>query len=216
VLIVGGEGESTLFSSEVCDAQAATCSDKGFSDSNYRAGGCAALDPDTGRVLVGCASAANSTQLLDVSFSQTADSMECARRGCRCDIVGRRVILAGGEPGSCSAATRAEFFDFATGAFGLDGDLGEVRLKHTVTATLDRHVLVAGGLDSEGVMYATAHLIDAGAGEPAVRAPPLQMRRGRARHVATLLDDGTILLTGGADVPAGERGSAEIYQTPPE
>jgi hypothetical protein len=164
----------------------------------------------------------------DSTFKTTQGSLAAAREGCRCGMVGSKVFIAGGI---CDAANQfaaqVETFDFATNQFQLLGSMGggEFRINHTATSTLDRFVLITGGSKGTGTICSafdtpvdSAILVDAtggSQGEAVIKTtPPLRMRSARQRHRATQLDDGTILLTGGAQVATGGRGTAEIF-TPP-
>jgi len=111
-----------------------------------------------------------------------------------------KVLITGG---SNSVANRgfiasgdlatAELFDPATGTFTATGAMSELRSEHTATLLANGKVLVACGTadnvaelfdPATGSFTSTGHLI---AG-------------GRWGCTATLLDDGTVLITGGRDL----------------
>jgi N-acetylneuraminic acid mutarotase len=91
------------------------------------------------------------------------------------------------------------------------------RLDHTATLLLSGKVLVAGGLDGPfpSSALASAELYDPATNSWSEAAP---MIGSRARHTATLLPDGRVLVVGGLSVALRDAGvfpsqptSAEIY-----
>jgi hypothetical protein len=121
------------------------------------------------------------------------------------------------EAGDCDPDDRAELYDPMTGIFDLTGQLVAWR-RFTSTATLltDGRVLVAGS-DIGGTADASAELYDPSSGT--FSATP-SMNVPRSLHAATLLIDGTVLITGGfSPTDSASVASAEIYHptsvTPP-
>jgi len=80
---------------------------------------------------------------------------------------------------------------------------------HTASLLADGKVLVAGGmLDNAGTATATAELFDPA--NQMFTATTGSMTAAREFHTATVLSNGTVLLTGG-DGGAGPLASAELY-----
>jgi hypothetical protein len=108
-----------------------------------------------------------------------------------------QVLVAGGE------TAKAELFNPSTGAFTATGSMTVSRSGHTATLLPDGRVLIAGGvLDfgaggtvpvPEGPGVASAELYDPVSGTFTSTG---SMSEGRSGHTATLLVDGTVLVTG--------------------
>ncbi|MEM7309956.1 MAG: kelch repeat-containing protein [Planctomycetota bacterium] len=133
-----------------------------------------------------------------------------------------RVLIVGGmdEDGICHRT--CELFDPDAGTITPAADLSVERASHTATLLLDGRVLVAGGLQdyqnpsaSSGFDAAmntamdTAELYDPATDTWA--AAGAAMASTRAGHTATLLDDGTVLVVGGAFGASG--GSPDFTAT---
>jgi hypothetical protein len=124
-------------------------------------------------------------------------------------ISGGKVLVTGGIDGSGFALPSAEMFDPASGAFTpMASSMETARESHTATLRKDGTVLVAGG----------AVLVPAFCGINCITLAPVSLSKselfdpttqtftgtgdlGTARflHTATLLSDGSVLVTGGAD-----------------
>jgi hypothetical protein len=108
-----------------------------------------------------------------------------------------QVLIAGGETAS------AELFNPSTGTFMATGSMTASRSGHTATLLSDGRVLIAGGvLDfgsggtgpvPAGPGAASAELYDPVSGTFTSTG---SMSKGRSGHTATLLVDGTVLVTG--------------------
>jgi hypothetical protein len=108
-----------------------------------------------------------------------------------------QVLVAGGE------TAKAELFNPSTAAFTATGSMTVSRTGHTATLLPDGRVLIAGGvLDfgaggtvpvPDGPGAASAELYDPVSGKFTSTG---SMSEGRSGHTATLLVDGTVLVTG--------------------
>ena len=115
------------------------------------------------------------------------------------------VLIAGGDSGNEALAT-AELFDPETLTFAPTGNMQQARELHTATLRNDGTVLLVGGdalisgVDGEkhaGLVEestATAEVFDPSNGN---FLPAGEMSNPRAKHTATLLPDGTVIVIGG-------------------
>ena len=118
------------------------------------------------------------------------------------------VLVAGG------GSNTAELYDPADGGFtATAGTMTVVRIDHTATLLGDGTVLIAGGAPSKvAPALQTAELYD-----PATDSfTPVAalMRSPRVYHIASILEDGKVLLAGGSDGSdnsGGATNTAEIY-----
>jgi|GEM_PF-301044 len=138
-----------------------------------------------------------------------------------------RVLVAGGTAsrgtdGIAAALVSAERFDPATGAWTTVAPMTDARTGHQAVLLPDGRVLVIGGLlltggpDPAGAPLAYCELFDPQTGDWTAAG---SLGTPRVGHQATLLADGTVLVTGGdaAGVDAdgvfdpGSRATAERY-----
>ncbi len=130
-------------------------------------------------------------------------------------------IIAGGSRLPASVLSSAELYDPATGQFAATGNMATPRANHTATLLHDGRVLIVGGLGqtvgglfpySSGDGLVTAELYDPTSGTFTVAG---SMSTGRYAHTATLLGDGTVLVTGGITLADGGlfawTATAELY-----
>jgi len=111
----------------------------------------------------------------------------------------------------------AELFDPASGTFTATGSLQTGRTGHTATLQNDGTVLVTGGENIRNTQFggnvvtvlSTSELFDPAKG---AFAPTGSMAAPRIGHSATLLSDGTTLLTGGTD-GMKQHATTEIYDS---
>jgi N-acetylneuraminic acid mutarotase len=152
-----------------------------------------------------------------------AGSMIEPRTGHSAALLGDgRVLVAGGggraTPGSMmvysSTLATAELYDPGSGSWTATGSMSGGRILHTATLLPDGKVLVAGGADSIGETsvnaLASAELYDPSTGFWSATG---NMTQARARHTATLLPDGKVLVVGGSGSGSGTDSliSAELY-----
>ncbi len=124
---------------------------------------------------------------------------------------GGKVLVTGGF--SIHPLQGAELYDPATGAFAATGNLTAARQNHTSTLLGNGQVLLVGGQGGVGGGLAldTAELYSAGT--EAFAPTTGLMGSPRVFHTATLLGDGTVLITGGLwnTVAHSLVSSAEVY-----
>lgn len=108
-----------------------------------------------------------------------------------------RVLITGANP--------AEIYDPDAGAFRIAGSMasnayGNGMARHTATVLLNGTVLIAGG--SEGPIDTCVGVRSAEIYEPSADSfrEVGNMLRGRSRHTATRLRDGTVLMAGGGQL----------------
>jgi hypothetical protein len=108
-----------------------------------------------------------------------------------------KVLVAGGADVSQSALATTELYDPTSGSFSPSGTMGTARFNHTATLLCDLsslpcsddRVLVTGGTNTTAT-----ELYDPAAGSFTATG---SMGTARSFHTATLLKDGTVLVTGG-------------------
>ena len=111
-----------------------------------------------------------------------------------------RVLILGGRTPKDSVRATAELYDPGSSKFTSAGSMGEGRQQHTATLLPDGRVFIAGGYWSDGqkwrVLSSTEMFDPATENFTAVGSMGAQ----RDGHTATLLKDGRVLISGGADV----------------
>jgi hypothetical protein len=137
-----------------------------------------------------------------------------------------KVLVTGGSaggpprdapPGPPTLLATAELFDPTSGTFTGTGSMSIVRIGHTATLLNNGKVLVTGGSAGELTgngpptpdTLAEAELFDPTSGTFAPTKG--NMETGRVYHTATLLNDGTVLVTGGVDSNNAVEASAELF-----
>ena len=149
---------------------------------------------------VAAAFVATTGNLTGIRFSATATL-----------LANGKVLLVGGKNATDELAT-GELYDPTTKSFvATKGSMSTTRVYHTATLLNDGTVLVTGGLDSaggaSGTPVDTAEIYDPIADTFTLTGA---MSTGRFFHTATLLGDGTVLITGGLNNGA-TLATAELY-----
>jgi len=124
-----------------------------------------------------------------------------------------QVLLAGGVGTGWTFLDSAELFDPKQNTFTLTGNMTTARESHAATLLKDGKVLIIGGhrgRQSSIIIYSSAELFDPDTGSFTATS---DMVTKRHKHDAVLLEDGRVLVVGGADErdDRGEYSTAEIY-----
>jgi len=219
-LIVGGQIDNTgavTGAAELYDPAAGTFSSTG-SMQLARSGHTATL-LTSGKVLIvggqgsaGNPAALSSAELYDPSTGlfTPAGSLQTPRSGHTATLLASgKVLIAGGIDATSAVLNTAELYDPGAGTFTtVVGKMSAVRTAHTANLlSSSGKVLLAGGFDGTGVGQNTAELFD-----PTSQSftATNKMVNGHAEQTATTLNDGTVLLAGGADA-SGVITGAEIF-----
>ena len=124
-----------------------------------------------------------------------------------------KVLLVGGAD-SVGSLNTVELYDPATGMSSAAPNLSVARQYHTATLLQNCKVLVTGGQDSFFNSIAITEIYDPtsnawsiSGGTPATG----DLNIARYSHTATLLPDGTVLVTGGIGITGVSSSSTEIY-----
>jgi Bacterial Ig-like domain (group 2)/Galactose oxidase, central domain/Kelch motif len=128
-----------------------------------------------------------------------------------------KVLLAGGfvnsvwDYGGSTSDNGTTLYDSATGVFSGTGNMTANRGDHTATLLANGKVLIVGGADQDptGTGLASAELYDPSAGTFTQTG---NMAAGRFLHTATQLQNGKVLIIGGALTSASDPvATAEVY-----
>ncbi len=124
------------------------------------------------------------------------------------------VLIVGGVDASGRVVETTERFDPDTQTFQrLTGSGVVPRAYHTATLLTDGRVLIAGGVSNSGALVSQAELWDPWSRTLGQRADGARatLSTPRARHTATLLADGSVLLWGGVNVSGTGLDSGEVF-----
>ena len=186
--------------------------------------GAAAAVLADGRVLVvgGAAGPSSTSALATVevfdpasnSWSSAGPMLQARAYPAAVTLADGSVLVVGGSRGGVPLDSAERYFP-DTGTWVSAGTMSAPRTQATATVLLDGRVLVVGGGSQGSPGYAstnTAEIFDPATGTWTPTAP---MSMARASNTATLLSDGEVLVTGGASIYHGPKGTvtatAEIY-----
>jgi hypothetical protein len=218
VLLTGGQVDNNSGdgnnSAEIYDPATQTFAALTTTMSSPRGGHAAALLPNGKVLLAGgffnSSVALNSAELFDPAtnaFTPLTSTMVARRSEHAAEpLADGRVLIAGGGSADVPTAT-AEIFDPTSGTFSATaGSMSSVREGHSLTLLASGAVLVAGGgtlvspPTSSTVLNSTERY-DAGTQSFVANAATLALPR--FFHAAVRLADGSVLISGGANVVAG-------------
>jgi N-acetylneuraminic acid mutarotase len=222
ILVAGGYNDDWLAAAELYDPRDGTWSTTG-SMTTARGGHTATLLPD-GTVLVTGGSVGPggefyaTSSVAEVYHPKTGEwtataSMTTARGGHTATLLpDGTVLVVGGDRGVNSIGSplaSAEIFDPNNRTWSATGSMAEARFAFRTILLPDGRVLVAGGSNASDVL-ATAELYDPSNGRWTATGSMTEARSNS--HTATLLADGTVLVTGGGYTADGSPlASAELY-----
>jgi subtilase family serine protease len=112
------------------------------------------------------------------------------------------VLVSGGDvAGTTTTRSSAELYDPTTGKFSTAASMNAARALHTMTLLGNGKVLVAAGENLKTGFLRSAELFDPNGGSFGVGSFALtgKLATARSGHSATLLPDGTVLVTGGSN-----------------
>jgi hypothetical protein len=121
-----------------------------------------------------------------------------------------KLLVVGGWTGAEGPTATTALYDPGIDSWSPSGSLAEARSRQTATRLEDGRVLVVGGERGSGMgqALASAELYDPSSG---LWTGAGALANERADHSATLLPDGTVLVTGGDDSSLRTLASAETF-----
>jgi hypothetical protein len=221
VLIAGGftSGENVLSSAEIFDP---TLNEFSFTGSmNFPRQSYTATLLQNGKVLVaggygGAGETLSSAELYDPLTGQftLSGEMTIPRAGQIAVLLNNGVVLlAGGVTTGWVFVATAEVYDPNKNTFTSTGNMTVARESHTANLLKDGKVLITGGHHgrrSSIKIFSSAELYDPASNSFTLTSPMLTRRH---KHDAVLLEDGRVLVAGGADErdEDGQYNSAEAF-----
>jgi hypothetical protein len=218
VLITGGDTTIAATTAELYDPTTGVFSSTG-SMSVPRNGHTATLLND-GRVLIAGGEGTTVAETYDPATGtfSNAGNLTTERSYHQATLLnGGKVLLTGGHrnnPQPSASLASAELYDPVNGTFTATSPMSSPREFHTAAALLNGQVLIAGGADGTTFSFlASIEKFDPATGTlPTTGSMSADHTLGvRIAHTATLLQDGRVLLAGGAS-GSGTIASAELYQ----
>src|SRR5207249_2718535 len=152
--------------------------------------------------LVGASSSTQVKELSPLVVPRTAHAATALTDG--------RILITGGRDSAGNIVAVSEILDPANETSTAGATLTTPRVDHTATLLADGKVLVAGGTGASGAVT-SAEIFDPSNPAAGFRVLSATMGAARARHTATVLNDGKVLIAGGDDAGTAETGTAEIF-----
>jgi Putative Ig domain/Galactose oxidase, central domain len=144
------------------------------------------------------------------TFTPSAHLMGSVRQIHHADLLANgQVLVSGGFDANNNALGSAEIYDPNADTFTPTGSMTTARGNHASALLYNGQILVAGGLTGPGtalVLTPTAELYNP---LTALFTPTGSMSVGRGHYTGTVLDDGTVFISGGATPPAGT--NADVF-----
>ena len=236
VLLAGGYNGNYLASAELYDPAART-----FTPTSRmvtaRSGHVATLLPN-GKVLLAGGVGAGwtflaSAELYDPAtntFTATGEMLAARESHTATLLANGKVLIAGGHRGRRAAITiysSAEIYDPATGRFSATGEMTRIRHKHEAVLLADGRVLIVGGADERDgrPAYTSTEIYNPVRGT-FTAAGNMNAPRYKLQGTAVLLNDGKVLIAGGANraevfdpsrntfsYAAGDMGTSRLFAT---
>jgi hypothetical protein len=137
------------------------------------------------------------------SFTATGSMLMARESHIATLLANGKVLITGGHKGrrpSITIYSSAEIYDPATGLFSATGDMTRIRHKHEATLLTDGRVLVVGGADEQDGRhaYTSAEIYNPATGTFTINGN-MNASRYKLQGTAVLLNNGKVLIAGGAD-----------------
>jgi hypothetical protein len=150
------------------------------------------------------------------TFTLLPNTLNTARVGHTATLLSNgQVLIVGGYDPNTGIISDAELFDPIAQVFIDLGDTNTPRFHHTATLLQNAQVLIAGG-ETDPTPSGAYNTVEIFNPQTWTFLPlSVAMISAREGHAATLLNDGTVLITGGDLPPTGSLDTAEIYNPTP-